>query len=193
MTAVADKVAAGNVDDIALAPNVRAVEGAIAADEPGDRAALEKLHAILTPAQRAELVARIESRESLRPANGRRGGRRRGSGAAAGHVGGMMWGRALNLTDAQRQQIQVNLKSNGPAVDKSEWKEARETRQHVLEAFKGDRFVMSEVAPPRDPRLIEENAERMVRLAKASAPVLTPEQRATAAAKLRQMAARGEK
>jgi hypothetical protein len=37
---------------------------------------------------------------------------------------------------------------------------------------------------------VADEAEGMVRMAKAVIPVLTPEQRATAAAKLRQMASR---
>jgi Spy/CpxP family protein refolding chaperone len=188
LQAVATQVAAGNVNDVALTPNVQAVEGAIQADEPGDRAALEKLHAILTPAQRVELVTKIEAREhrgARRPADA--------GGAPRGEGGPGMWGHALNLTDAQKQQIGVNLRSIGPAPDKTVWKEAREARQRVLEAFKGDRFVMREVAAPRDPRVIEQGVERIVRVAKASAPVLTAEQRATAAAKLQQMATRARK
>jgi Spy/CpxP family protein refolding chaperone len=183
VSALADRVAAGSVDDVALAPNVQAVEGAIAADEPGDRAALEKLHAILTPAQRTELVSKVESRGTHgRPAT------------EAGPPRKGMWGQALNLSDAQKQQIATNMKSiGGPAVDRSVWQEARESHTRVLEAFKGNRFVMNEIAPARDPRLVDQGVERMVRMAKASAPVLTQDQRVTAAAKLRTMAARGTK
>ena len=194
LDAVAGRVAAGDVDDVALAPNVQAVEGAIQADEPGDRAALEKLHAILTPAQRVELVTKLEShgRGGHKADAGEHG--REGAGhEARGGRGGGMWGRALGLTDAQKAQIAVNLKSIGPAPDKAVWKEARDARVHLLEAFKADRFVMNEVAPPRDPRVIEQGVDRIVRIAKASAPVLTQEQRATAAAKLHEMATRAKK
>jgi Spy/CpxP family protein refolding chaperone len=177
--ALASRVAAGSVDDVALAPNVQAVEEAIQADEPGDRATLEKLHAVLTPAQRAELVTKIESHEGSHEGN-----KGRGPG---------WWGHELNLSQTQRDQIRVNLRSIGPSVDKSVWKEARDSRQHVLEAFKGDRFVMNEVAPTRDPRIVDQGVEGMVRMAKASAPVLTAEQRATASAKLQEMAARAKK
>ena len=204
LDAVAGRVAAGSVDDVALAPNVQAVEGAIQADEPGDRAALEQLHAILTPAQRVELVTRLESHGRRAQSGGGEGSERarehgradagaRASGEMRGHGG--MWGRALNLSDAQKQQIAVNLRSIGQGADanKTAWKEQRSARQHLLEAFKADRFVMNEVAPPRDPQQVEQGVERIVRLAKASAPVLTPEQRATAAAKLHEMAARSGK
>jgi Spy/CpxP family protein refolding chaperone len=191
MKAVAAGVAAGSVSNASLAPSVQAVEGAIAADEPGDRATLEKLHAILTPAQRVELVTKIEAREQ------HFAGRHADAGNAPrverGERGIGMLGRALDLSDAQKQQIGANLRSMSPTVDKSVWKEAREARQHVLEAFQGDRFLMSEVAPPRDPRLVDQGIERIVRVAEASAPVLTPEQRATASAKLQEMAARGRK
>jgi Spy/CpxP family protein refolding chaperone len=186
--ALASGVAAGNVDDIALSPQVRAVETAMAADEPTDRATLEKLHAVLTPAQRTELVTRVEAHMqrggALQHADAGATGRREGMGP---------WAHALNLTDAQRQQIGANLRSIGPAVDPTVRKDARESRLHVVEAFKGDRFVMSEVAPLPDPRLLEQEALRPVRLAKAGAPVLTPEQRATAAGKLRDVATREAK
>jgi Spy/CpxP family protein refolding chaperone len=187
LQALATRVAAGSVDDAALAPSVQAVEGAIEADEPGDRASLEKLHAILTPAQRVELVTRIESHTH------RAVERAPDAGGPGGMRGGLLWGHALDLTPAQRDQIKANLASSGPAVDKSVWKEARESRQHVLEAFKGDRFVMNEGAPQKDPRMGEQGIEHIVRIAKASAPVLTAEQRATAAAKLQKMATRATK
>jgi Spy/CpxP family protein refolding chaperone len=195
LQAVANRVAAGTVDEAALAPSMQAVEGAMQADEPGHRAAIEKLHAILTPAQRVELVTKIEPHAGREQSHGHDGD---SASADAGNDhrpgmehGGGMWGRALNLSDAQRQQIGANLRSNsGSGPEKALWKEARGTRMHVLEAFKADRFVMSEVAPPRDPRLAQGEVDRVVRMAKASAPVLTAEQRATAAAKLREMAAR---
>jgi Spy/CpxP family protein refolding chaperone len=193
LEALAGSVAAGSVDDVALAPDIQRVEGAIQADEPADRAALEKLHAILTPAQRIELVTRIESHTHGRGpgagAGADGGGAGAKMGAGMGH-GEHLWGHALNLSDAQKQQIEVNLRSIGPSVDRSVWKQERETHENVLTAFKGDSFVMNRVAPPRDPRLIDAEAERIVRMAKASAPVLTPEQRATAAAKLRDFAAK---
>ena len=188
LQALASRVAAGSVDEAALAPNVQAVEGAIQADQPVDRAAVEKLHAILTPAQRVELVTKIESHEHRGMA------RSADAGAPDGGRGAeFMWGRALSLTPAQRDQIKVNLRSTGPTVNRSVWQEARESRQHVLEAFKADRFVMNEVTPQKDPRIIDQGVERIVRVAKASAPVLTPEQRAAAAAKLQKMAAHGTK
>jgi Spy/CpxP family protein refolding chaperone len=184
--ALAAGLGAGNVNEQALGPQLQALEGAIEADEPVMRGTLEKLHAILTPAQRTELVNKVEGREARMQAWM---AEHRGAGSAQtreGNVG--PWGRALGLTDAQRAQIKANLGST-PAVDPALRVEARTERQRVLDAFKGDRFVMNEIAPARDPRLIDEEPGRMVRLAKAAAPVLTADQRATAAAKLQQMAA----
>jgi Spy/CpxP family protein refolding chaperone len=189
--AVAAGLGSGSVNEQALGPQLQAVEGAIQADEPVMRGTLEKLHAVLTPAQRSELVGEIEAREARMHARHAQFAERRDGGAAqakeAGGVG--PWGRALGLTEAQRAQIKANLGST-PTVDPGLRVEARTERQRVLDAFKGDRFVMNEIAPARDPRLIDEEAGRLVRLAKAAAPVLTAEQRATAAAKLQQMAAR---
>ncbi|HEY2517581.1 MAG TPA: Spy/CpxP family protein refolding chaperone [Polyangiaceae bacterium] len=181
MKAVAAGVSSGSVDENALKPNVQAVESAKAADEPGDRASLEKLHAILTPAQRAELVGRLESHS---PRTGQAWAGRGGE-----HEGKWGGGHGLNLTDAQKAQIKANMKSGAPSVDPSVRSEAMESHRRVLEAFKGDRFVMNEVAPSRDPRLVDAETMRMVRFAKASAPVLTAEQRAEAAARLTARAA----
>jgi Spy/CpxP family protein refolding chaperone len=183
--AVAAGLGSGNVSEQTVAPQLQAVEGAIQAEEPVMRGTLEKLHAILTPAQRTELVGKIEAREAKMQA---RMAEHREAGASQAKEGGVgPWGRALGLTDAQRAQIKANL-GGAPAVDPALRLEARTERERVIEAFKGDRFVMNEIAAPKDPRLINEEAARMVRLAKAAAPVLTAEQRATAAAKLQQMA-----
>ena len=176
MQALASGVASGNVDDKALAPRVNAVEGAIVANEPNDRATLEKLHSILTPAQRTELVGKIESRGAKmhQHAEGAK------DGGPREHMG--PWARELGLTDAQRDQIKANLQSSKPASDPTLRNEERATHQRVLEAFKSDRFVMNELAPAKDPRLVAGEVTGMVRMAKASAPVLTAEQRTTAAA-----------
>jgi Spy/CpxP family protein refolding chaperone len=187
MQAIASGIDAGSINDRSITPSVQAVEGAIAGDEPSDRATLEKLHAVLTPAQRVELATRIESRTAKMEAH-------RAEADAKGpreNVG--RWARGLGLSDAQRDQIEANLASTKPAVDETLRNEERATHQHVLEAFKGDRFVMNEIAPAKDPRLIAGEVEGMVRVAKASAPVLTVDQRATASAKLRTMATREAK
>jgi len=184
MQAVANGIDAGSVNDKSIAPNVQAVEGAIAGDEPSDRATLEKLHAVLTPAQRVELATRIESRVAKMEEH-RAEAKDKGPRENVGP-----WAHGLGLSDAQRDQITANLASAKPAVDDTLRNEERATHQHVLEAFKGDRFVMNEVAPAKDPRLIAGEVEGMVRVAKASAPVLTVDQRATASAKLRTMASR---
>ena len=182
MQAIASGLDTGTIDDKTLAPRVQAVEGAIQADEPSDRATLEKLHAILTPAQRVELVGRIEARGEKMQEH------RAEAKDAAPRANVGPWAHGLGLSDAQRAQIAANLQSSRPAVDETLRGEERATHQRVLEAFKGDRFVMTELAPAKDPRLVAGEVEGMVRIAKASAPVLTAEQRATAAEKLRTMA-----
>jgi Spy/CpxP family protein refolding chaperone len=191
MEAVARGVDAGNVDPNAVKPQMQALESAIANAEPGKRASLEKLHAILTPAQRTELVSRIGHHFA--------GGPKAGDGGAPhpelkARLGRPLAGLGhLNLTDAQKQQIEANMKSGGAAPDRSLWKSEMETHKRVIEAFGADRFVMNELAPPEDPRVIDAEVGRMVSFAKAAAPVLTPEQRVAASAKLRAMAQHEEK
>ncbi len=166
----------------------RPSRGAIEADEPGDRAGAREAARDPNPRAaggagargsrprptRARWVARRKRAGRGRAAGRPRAGSRNGSGNADGHVGAR-----CNLRPTpQRQRIRAEpAGAAGPAVDASvqSGRRRRETRQQVLEAFKGDQFVMSQVAPPRDPRLVEAGAERIVRMAKASAPVLTPE------------------
>jgi Spy/CpxP family protein refolding chaperone len=190
LTAVASGIDAGKVDPTSLQPKVSAVASAIAADEPGEDAALEKLHAILTPAQRTELVQQVTSHMGH---TGGDAGRRDG-GAGRGHGGGPGGPLGtLNLSDAQKQQIHTAMQSAHQApsdAEKNEMKTYFEARKQMLQAFEGDRFVMRELVPPKPADAIQREADRIVTLASAATPVLTADQRSTASAKLRAMAAR---
>ena len=67
----------------------------------------------------------------------------------------------------------------------------RAQQQKMLEAFKGDSFSMDAVAPPEDVRAgAHEISGRMLEMVETVLPILTPEQRTLAAAKLRDRAAR---
>jgi len=58
---LATQVEAGKIDRAALAPELQAQTQAKVAERSYERTTVERLHALLTPAQRAELVAKIEA------------------------------------------------------------------------------------------------------------------------------------
>ena len=73
----------------------------------------------------------------------------------------------------------------GGAHDGSQASQAKHQGQAVMAAFEQDRFVMNEVAPPRDVQAqVAKMADRMLGLVDAALPVLTPQQRVIAAQKL---------
>jgi Spy/CpxP family protein refolding chaperone len=166
LTVLAQQVEQAKVDDAALAPSLAAKRGAAAAAQQVDRAALVQLHAVLTPAQRAQLVDGIEGRFA------------QGRAAWAGK-GGPGGGR-LGLTDAQRAEVRANLQAQGATAPSPQ---ARAQRKAALDSFRGDSFDASALAQSG------RGEDREMRMTRAMIPVLTPNQRATLAGHLRQRAA----
>ncbi len=189
--AIAAQVEGGAIDRAALAPKVDAVSAAVAAAQPGDRAAFERLHAILGADQRTAFVNAVDARVHERIDHVRERHPLR------------QWAKDLGLTDDQRSQLQ--------AIFKSRMKDAKEDggmmghgpmghgphgdRQgaKVMDAFKQDRFVMDEVDPVRDrgPQ-IHERVDHLLGAIEAALPVLTAQQRTIAAQKIRARAEQGE-
>jgi Spy/CpxP family protein refolding chaperone len=180
--AVAAQVQAGSIDRQVLGPKIQAVAAAVSASQPADRAALERLHAILEPDQRTAFVDALEAR--MHDHADRAGGR-----------GGMRdWAKALKLSDDQRGQIKAALEQHfGSARPDREgahsWMDGRRRGAKLLDAFKQDRFVLDEVAPAQDiGKQALSSSDRFLGVAEAALPILTPEQRAMAAQKLRMRA-----
>jgi Spy/CpxP family protein refolding chaperone len=181
--ALASQVQAGQIDRTALQPKIDAVVAAMRAAQPADRAALEQLHAILTPDQRAAFVDALESRIH----------QRMGEMKATHPL--KQWAEDLQLSDDQKAQIHAALGQRLQALrqahavagtDEHPWGEAREHGKKVLDAFKQDRFVMDEVAPAQD---ISQKAAKMtdhlLGMVETVLPLLTPDQRAIASQKIR--------
>lgn len=164
---LAHQVEQASIDPQGLAPTLNAEKGAVASETGVERDALNRLHGILTPAQRGQLVDGIE-------AHFRGGHPHADPGAGAAWQRG---GHGLGLTAEQRAQIRANLQAEGPAGQGPHV-------QAMLEAFRGNTFdatgFVTSVAP----------GERAERLAQAMAPVLSPSQRATFANRLRARATR---
>jgi Spy/CpxP family protein refolding chaperone len=182
--ALATQVQTGAIDRAALQPKVAGLASAMQAARPADRAALEQLHAILSPDQRVAFADAVEAR-----LHGPHGGPDREKGANPMR----QWAADLNLSDEQRSRIRAILEEahdQMPRAEHRRWGEGRGRGAKVFEAFKQDRFVMDEAAPaPADAdHRAAEMGGRFLDVAAKVLPVLTPDQRAIAARKLRERA-----
>lgn len=183
---IADQVQRGAIDRAVLAPKIEALAVALQSAQPADRAAIERLHAILGPDQRVTLVDALEARFHER------------MGAAHEHHPLKQWADALALTPDQRDRLRAVLREQFQSA-RSEHREGgpfaghpRQVGAKVLRAFREDRFVVDDVAPPLDLRALTTTmSDRFLTVAERALPILTPDQRTVAAKKLREDAAQG--
>jgi Spy/CpxP family protein refolding chaperone len=182
VVAVAAQVEAGQLDRAALKPRIDALVAALQAVQPADRAAFEQLHAILGPDQRVAFVDAIEARIAERV------------GQVRDRHPLKQWATDLGLSEDQKAQIKDVMKQRwqaraGDGHAGQPWAEAKEHGAKLMTAFRQDRFVMDEVAPPQDlAAKAQKGSERILGMVEVVLPVLTPQQRAIAAQKLRDRA-----
>jgi len=179
--AVAAQVQAGQIDRAALQPKIDALVAGLQKAQPADRAAFEQLHAILTADQRTAFVDALQARIGERV------------GQVRDRHPLKQWAEDLGLTDEQRSQIKDAMKEQRKASagghEGALWAEAKEHGAKVMGAFKQERFVMDEVSPAMDVAAkARKMSEHMLGVAQVALPVLTPQQRAIAAQKLRDRA-----
>jgi|HubBroStandDraft_1064217.scaffolds.fasta_scaffold00868_5 Spy/CpxP family protein refolding chaperone len=185
---LAAQIEVGRIDRAALAPKIDALSAALQKAQPADRASFEQLHAILGSDQRVAFVDALEAH-------------------IGGHMGAMrgthplkQWADDLKLSEDQKTQIRTALKGRfggpfggGPGHDGGRGPHAdgdgHERGAKVLAAFKQDRFVIDEVLPPKDiSKQVAHMSDRFLGIAEAVLPLLTPDQRKLAGAKLRERA-----
>jgi Spy/CpxP family protein refolding chaperone len=180
MVTLAAQVEAGAIDRAALQPKLAAITTAMQVSQPADRAAIEQLHAVLTPEQRAAFVDAVQSRVSQR------------KGAMKGHHALKQWAEDLQLTDDQRSQIKAAVMQKmqgGPHPDWADFRGAKQQGDAMWAAFKQDAFSMDQVAPAKDVgQQVSRGAGRFLDIAEVAIPILTPAQRTLAAQKLREKA-----
>jgi Spy/CpxP family protein refolding chaperone len=200
MVAIADQVQAGKIDRVALQPKIDALTAAHQATQPGNRAAFEKLHDLLTPDQR---VAFVNAMQTEHHQGGERGEGMRGRM--------QKWATDLGLSQDQKDQIKTQMQARWEAhvagavtgVDQTgaikdghmmaQGYKMHEQYKAMLEAFKGDTFKMDQVAPVGDHRELANGfAGHMLGMLETSLPILTPDQRTIAASKLREHATKFE-
>jgi len=195
LEAVAAQVEAGKIDRAALQPKIDAAAAAFAKNQDADRAAFEKLHDILDSDQRAAFVAAVQAKLAEMKAEWKsKGDDQKGEHRGARRGGPMReWATALKLTDDQKKQIWDAMKDKFKAMHAAdgdhkghEGFRGREMGKKVLEAFKGDKFVMNDVAPKIDAKAAANKmSDRMLGMLEVALPILTPEQRTLAAQKIR--------
>jgi Spy/CpxP family protein refolding chaperone len=103
------------------------------------------------------------------------------------------WAEDLKLTDAQRDQIKDAMRArfkeaheHGEGHPWAEMKAHKERAEKVFEAFKGERFVMDEVAPRMEAHaMANKMSARILQMVETVLPILTAEQRTIAAQKIR--------
>jgi Spy/CpxP family protein refolding chaperone len=177
-TALAGQIESGTIDRAALQPAIDAAVTAASASRPLDRAAMERLHALLTPEQRGQFVDAMEA------GHAKHGQREMGSHTARMEE----WANDLKLTDDQRAQIAAVLKSQHSSHHGEDFKAmhaAHGAGGGFMESFRGETLAPP-VAPDADPHArANEHADRIVAVITQVLPLLTQEQRSLAAAKIR--------
>jgi Spy/CpxP family protein refolding chaperone len=173
MLALATQVAAGQIDKTALQPKVDAIGTAALAAQTGERAALTQLHGILDASQRSLFVDALQTR--MQAAHG-----------SHMHNGGGWKDRYadLNLTEAQQSQIETILHATFSGHH-GDWKGGLDRGQKTLDAFRGDSFVIDQVAPAVDIQAkTAQMTSRFIDIAQQVLPILTADQRTLAAQKI---------
>jgi len=176
LTILAQQVEQASINRQALAPTVQARETAAVAARTVDLDTMQKLHDLLTPAQRGQLVDAAEAHMH---------------GHKGPHAGGHMAkiAKDLGLTDQQKQQIASNFRAERSAEgDAGPHASHKGEGKAWMDSFRGDTFSASSASAGAQGR-IEHRADRMEDLLTAAVPVLSPAQRAQLATHLRDRAA----
>jgi Spy/CpxP family protein refolding chaperone len=172
LSALADQVEAGRIDDDALGTLVDDYVAARRQVSPEIRRIVEDLHAILDPDQRADFADALESEiHDVRLAilSGERFD---------------AFAKDLGLDADQIATIEEGLKDLEPGLSSQ-----RNTLHQIIEAFRGDDFSVEQILPLGDVSdRARGRAERIIHLTASLLDVLDPAQRAKLAEHIREAA-----
>jgi Spy/CpxP family protein refolding chaperone len=184
-TILADGVAAGSVDK---AKADKAVDKVVAQaqkvrEATGD--ALSRLHAALTPAQRAELIDKLQAHfEKWKAAHGQ--DESEDKEHRSGHLLALV--RDLSLTQDEAQKIKTAFRAQMKA-GKPQDHEHKEVRDHFKAfetAFKSDKFdPKGASSASADKHMARFSASRRAAFLEVAAPILTADQRTKLAQMIR--------
>ena len=187
VTTLADGLAAANLDAASVDAAVAQVEAAAAKVHDASADALNVLHAVLTPPERAALVDKVEAHwavwqkanaEQTDPRNPERGQL-------------AMLATDLGLTRNQVDKIRAGLGEGMKAMPRVDLQEIATHLRAFGDAFRSDKFdarVLT-TANGANAHLAGWGAARLAHFIEAVSPVLTPDQRARFAQRLREHAA----
>jgi Spy/CpxP family protein refolding chaperone len=186
LLAVADGVAAGVTEPARIDAIIAQLEAAAVGVRDCSAMALNQLHAILSPAEREELVEKVQAHwEVWQQANQEdvAAGRRRGGRVAE-------LARDVNLSSDQIERISAALHATRGGHPGRFDRAAMDAQvQAFAAAFVGESFDAKSINVDINARLAAHGARRMADFYETATPLLTREQRATLAAHLRQHAA----
>jgi Spy/CpxP family protein refolding chaperone len=185
LTTLADGVAAGNIDATRVDAAVAQVTAAAAAVHDASADALNELHGLLTPVERAALVDKVEAHWSVWQQANSDG--KAAAPADGGHLASLAT--ELDLTQDQVDKIRAAFAQPmaTPPLD------PQEITAHLRafgDAFRAEKFDARTLATANNANahLVGWGAAHMAHFVEAVSPVLTPDQRARFAANLREHA-----
>jgi Spy/CpxP family protein refolding chaperone len=188
MNALADAIAAGTVDSAKLDGPVAAVAAAAGQVHGATADALNQLHALLRPEQRATLVDKVEAHFAVwKDSNA--GDQATDNAKADGHIAHLA--KELGLSSDQVDKTRANLAAI-PAATRGPFDGAA-AEAHMkafAAAFVADPFDAKTLttADAANSKITSWGASRMVRFYQALTPVLTADQRTKIASELREHA-----
>jgi Spy/CpxP family protein refolding chaperone len=186
LVTLADGLNATSFDTTKVDAAVQEVSAAAATVHDASADALNELHAVLTPAERAALVDKVESHWAVwQKANADETGFAKSDDS---HLSTLATD--LNLTPEQTDKIRAGL---GDAMKGVPRLDPQEISAHIRafdDAFRGDKFDAKALttANGANAHLAGWGAAHMAHFVEVIAPVLTPEQRTKLAQRLREHA-----
>ncbi len=186
---LADGIAAGSIDTARVDAAIAQLTAAAATVHDAATDAVNQLHATLTPPERAALIDKVNAHWVVwQRANADESGAKK---SEQGHLSTLAG--ELGLTPDQVEKIRAALATQMSAVPHLDAREV-ETDLHAFgEAFRGDKFDSKALtmADSVNQHMAAWGATHMAHFLEAVSPVLTPDQRADLAARLREHSTHG--
>jgi Spy/CpxP family protein refolding chaperone len=184
---LADGLAAGNLDATSVDSAVAQVTAAAATVHDASADALNELHSVLTPPERAALVDKVEAHWAVwQKANAHEA-----DPAKPEHDHLAMLAKELGLTQDQVDKIRAGLGERMKAVPRLDPQEIATHLRAFGDAFRSEKFdaKVLTTASGANSHLAGWGAARLAHFVEALSAVLTPDQRTKFAQRLREHAA----
>jgi Spy/CpxP family protein refolding chaperone len=184
---LAEGVAASKIDVARVNIAVAQLSAAAGAAQEASVDALNELHAALTTAERAALVDKVNAHWAVwRKANADG----RAAQSEGGHVA--LLAAELGFTQDQLERVQANLGAEAKALPQLDAEEITTQLRAFGDGFRSASFdARTFIGGSAEARLVGWGAAHLAHVVEAASPVLTPEQRATLARRLREEAPPG--